>query len=69
MCRAIEAAHKMDELKDIRDQAKALEEYSRQARNIENERKACEVLLRAEKKAGVVEKTEQAPWDAHRQTT
>jgi hypothetical protein len=52
MCRAIDAAYKVDEVKDIRDKAIALELYSKQARNIENERCACEVRLRAERKAG-----------------
>jgi hypothetical protein len=59
MCRAIAAAYEVDEVKNIRDQAKALEEYSRQARNIENERKACEVRLRAERKAGQILKKQQ----------
>jgi hypothetical protein len=52
MCRAIDAAYKVDEVKDIRDKARALEQYSRQARNVEAERQACEIRLRAERKAG-----------------
>jgi hypothetical protein len=52
MCRAIEAAYKVDEVKDIRDQAIALETYARQAHNVEAERQACEIRLRAERKAG-----------------
>jgi len=56
MCRAIEAAYAVDEVKDIRDQAIALEVYARQAHNTEAERKACEIRLRAERKAGPLSK-------------
>jgi hypothetical protein len=52
MCRAIEAAYKVDEAKHIRDTAIALEIYARQAHNTEAERQACEIRLRAERKAG-----------------
>jgi hypothetical protein len=52
MCRAIEAAYKVDEVKEIRDQAIAFETYARQAHNVEAERQACEIRLRAERKAG-----------------
>lgn len=52
MCRAIDAAYQVDEVKHIRDQAIALEIYARQARNIEAERRACEIRIRAERKAG-----------------
>lgn len=52
MCGAIEAAYRVDEVKDIRDKAIAWEVYSRQARNTEAERRACMVRLRAERKAG-----------------
>jgi hypothetical protein len=52
MCRAIDAAYEVDEVKDIRDKARAIEVYSRQAKNTENERRACEIRLRAERKAG-----------------
>jgi len=54
MCRAIEAAYAVDEVKDIRDQAIALEVYARQA--------ACEIRLRAERKAGKLSaKLERSP--------
>jgi hypothetical protein len=42
----------VDEVKDIRDMALAIEIYSRQAKNTEAERKACEIRLRAERKVG-----------------
>ena len=52
MCRAIEAAHAVDEVKDIRDRAVALEHYARQAQNTDAERHAAEIRLRAERKVG-----------------
>lgn len=52
MCRAIDAAYEVDEVKDIRDKALALEAYAQQAKNTEAERRACEIRLRAERKAG-----------------
>ncbi|MDX0060983.1 hypothetical protein GOC19_32215 [Sinorhizobium meliloti] len=59
MCRAIDEAYQIDEVKDIRDKALALEVYSRQAKNIEAERRACEIRLRAERKAGELRRQEQ----------
>jgi hypothetical protein len=61
MCRAIDAAYKVDEVKDIRDKAVALEHYARQARNTEAEQRACEIRLRAERRAGqLLKKVEKA---------
>jgi hypothetical protein len=52
MCCAIAAAHKVDEVKDIRDKAIALETCARQAHNVEAERQAAEIRMRAERKVG-----------------
>ena len=52
MCRAIADAYDFDEVKGIRNKAVAMEAYSRQAKNPEPERRACEIRLRAERKAG-----------------
>jgi hypothetical protein len=54
MCSAIAAAYTVDEVKDIRDRAAALEHYSRQAHNVEAERQCCEIRLRAERKGGTL---------------
>lgn len=53
MCRAIEAAREIDEVKKIRDQASALEHYARQAMNFEAERQCQEIRIRAEREVGV----------------
>jgi hypothetical protein len=52
MCQAISAAHAVDEVKDIRDKALAIQIYARQARNVDAEGKACEIRLRAERRVG-----------------
>jgi hypothetical protein len=52
MCAAIEACHSVRELKDWHDKAQALAFYARQAQNVDAERKATEIRLRAERKAG-----------------
>lgn len=64
MCAAIAAAYDVDEVKDLRDKAIAIEMYARQAKNVEAERQACEIRLRAERRWGQLRKTEVAP--AHR---
>jgi hypothetical protein len=52
MCHAITAAFAIDEVKDIHDKALAIETYARQAKNVEAESQACEIRLRAERRAG-----------------
>ena len=52
MVYAIAQCHAIDEVKDIRDKAMALELYAKQARNTDAERKASEIRLRAERRTG-----------------
>ncbi len=44
------AAKSVDEVKDIRDKALALEKYAQQARNIDAEKRAASIRIRAEMK-------------------
>lgn len=52
MVTAIAECHRVDEVKDLRDKARALEVYAKQARNLEAETRAAEVRIRAERRAG-----------------
>jgi len=54
MVSAISHCSKMDEVKDIRDKALALEHYARQATNVDAERQAINVRVRAERRAGEI---------------
>jgi hypothetical protein len=47
MCRAITEAHAVDEVKDIRDKARAIEMYARLAQNTAAEQQAREIRQRA----------------------
>lgn len=52
MCQAIAECERVDEVKDIRDKAMAIEAYAKQAMNTAAERQACNVRLRAEREVG-----------------
>ena len=51
-CHAIAVAVDVDEVKDIRDKAVAIEAYARQANNFEMERQAAIIRVRAERRCG-----------------
>lgn len=61
MVLAIAECHLIDEVKDIRDKLAALELYAKQAKNVDAERKACEIRLRAERRGGdILEKMQKS---------
>jgi len=51
-CRALAEAKSVDEVKDFRDKAKAIEAYAKQARNKDMQADAMEITLRAERRLG-----------------
>lgn len=52
MCTAIAQCYEVDEVKDIRDKAMAMQAYAKQALNLDAEKKAAEIRIRAERKTG-----------------
>jgi len=52
MITSIALCQKTDQVKNIRDKALALEHYARQATNVDAERQAINVRVRAERRAG-----------------
>lgn len=52
MVNAIAACHRVDEVKELHNKARALEIYAAQAKNTDAERKACEIRIRAEHRTG-----------------
>lgn len=57
MLLAIEQCHKIDEIKELHDKSLALELYAKVAMNTDAERKAVEIRIRAERRAGELMKT------------
>jgi len=57
MQHAIAVAVAVDEVKDIRDKAMALEKYAAQARNFEAERRCAQLRIQAELKGGLLLKS------------
>lgn len=56
MCRAIDAAYEVDEVKAIHDQAAMLQAAARVANNVEAETRAYEIRMRAARRAGELSK-------------
>ena len=69
MRNAIAECHAVDEVKDIRDKALALEEYARQANDTDLERQVHDIRVRAEQRAGellrIMPKVKGAPGNQH----
>ena len=54
MVHSIAECKQVDEVKDIRDKALALEAYAKQAMNFEAERQCAEIRVRAERQCGIM---------------
>jgi hypothetical protein len=52
MCSAIAECHRVDEVKELHNKARALEIYAKQAQNLDAEQRAREIRLRAERRTG-----------------
>jgi hypothetical protein len=61
ICRAIAVAYKVDEVKDLMDKATAIQVYAHQSQNIEAERQACEIRMRATRRLGQLLKERDKP--------
>jgi hypothetical protein len=56
MCRAIDAAYAVDEVKAIHDHAQMLQAAARVAKNVDTETRAYEIRMRAARKTGALSK-------------
>jgi len=65
MCSAIAECHRVDEVKDIRNKARALEVYAALAKDTEAEYKVCRIRIRAERRAGELLKETQKNGQRH----
>jgi hypothetical protein len=65
ICRVIDSAYEVNEVKEIRDKAMALEVYMRQIGNTESEDQCYQIRMRAQRKAGelvkAMEKAKRGP--------
>jgi hypothetical protein len=66
MCRAIAEALEVDEVKEIRNRAIALEIYARQAINFEAETQAARIRVRAERRCGQLLRETRERGERHR---